>query len=93
MEYVNTDYELIDTNYELGIDFCWNLIINVIRLCLNILVLVRIWTIDNCILSFVKENDYYFNMLFFANLVLFTSYRFTLCIIYNLEICEIHTST
>ena len=30
MEYVNTDYELIYTNYELGIDFYWNLIINVI---------------------------------------------------------------
>ena len=26
MEYVNTDYELIDTNYELCIDFYWNLI-------------------------------------------------------------------
>lgn len=58
MECVNTDYELIYTNYELGIDFCWNLIINVIRLCLIMLVLVEIWlTIDNCILFIVKSDN------------------------------------
>ena len=57
MEYVNTDYELIDTNYELCIDFYWNLIINVIRLCLIMLVMVEIClTIDNCILSLVRYN-------------------------------------
>lgn len=56
MEYVNTNYELIYTNYELGIDFYWNLIINVIRLCLIMLVMVEIClTIDNCILSTVKQ--------------------------------------
>ena len=55
MEYVNTNYELIDTNYELGIDFYWNLIINVIRLCLIMLVMDEIClTIDNCILSSVQ---------------------------------------
>lgn len=58
MEYVNTDYELIYTNYELGIDCFWNLIINVIRLCLIMLVLVRIWTIDNCILFNVAKLIY-----------------------------------
>ena len=58
MECVNTDYELIYTNYELGIDFYWNLIINVIRLCLIMLVLVEIWlTIDNCILFIVKSDN------------------------------------
>ena len=54
MEYVNTNYELIYTNYELGIDFYWNLIINVIKIWLIMLVMVEIClTIDNCILSMI----------------------------------------
>lgn len=68
MEYVNTNYELIYTNYELGIDFYWNLIINVIKIWLIMLVMVEIWLdiIDNCILIRVEKTEYngYFTSIF-----------------------------